>query len=72
MVHPMHSLCPKCQANLGEFAVECGACGWSLTARSADSKQAALDEQPSEVELHLMQARDSISYERFEEAIVFN
>ena len=65
----MHSLCPNCESKLGEFSVECSQCGWSLLEQN-DAKQIALDQQPSESELHLIQAKDSISYERFEEAVV--
>lgn len=65
----MHSHCPKCNALLAPFAVECERCHWKI-AGFEGAFQSSQDEQPVEVDLYLERAISEINDERYKEAII--
>ncbi len=72
----MHSSCPNCDARLKDFEFSCDRCGWSLDrteipSQSLVQSEEDLDSQPTEVDLFLDHARDSIDDGDFPDAIKF-
>ena len=70
----MHSSCPNCDARLKDFEFSCDRCGWSLD-RPDDlpisEPEKSIAEQPTEVDLFLDKARDSIEEGNFAQAVKF-